>query len=183
MLQLLLSIVDESDHEKITYLYKHFHDDMIRFAKHRLYMAHVPNYGMDAEDAVQDAFLKISKYIKSVNLDVSDRELKAYMLSIVSNAVADQLKKMERVENIDDHFDIKSDENFVEELMIQEQYGEVVTAIEQMDEKYRVVLLYRFGQGYDVKQIAEMLGIPEKTVYTRILRAQKKLRELVKGEE
>lgn len=179
MLQLLLSFADESDHEKIIYIYKHYHDEMVRFAKHRLYMARVANYETDAEDVVQDSFLKITKYIKSINLDVSERELKSYILSIVSNVLADRFKKAEHVEDLEDHFDIKSDDNFVEELTILERYKKVVAAIEKMEEKYRLALVYHFYKGFSVKEMAELFEVPEKTIYTRISRAQKKLKEML----
>jgi RNA polymerase sigma-70 factor (ECF subfamily) len=155
---------------------------MVRLAKRRLHLAHASNCALDAEDVVQNAFVKITKYIKSVNIDVSEKELKSYVLSIVANAVNDFLKKQTDVENLDDYLNTQGEDNFVEDLMIHEQYERVVAMIEQMDEKYRLVLLYRFSKGYQIKQIAELLDVPEKTVYTRISRAQKILREMVKKE-
>ena len=67
MLQFLLSIADEKDHAKIEYLYNRYHEDMIRFARYRLRQKKMPNYELDAEDAVQNAFLKITKYIDKVD--------------------------------------------------------------------------------------------------------------------
>ena len=65
MLALLLSLADESDHDKIVYLYEKFHDMMVRAAKRKLAMARIPNYADVAEDAVQNAFVKLTMYIKS----------------------------------------------------------------------------------------------------------------------
>jgi len=54
----LLSITDESNHGKITYLYNNYHDDMIRLAKSRLKKHGCTNYEFDAEDIVQDVLKK-----------------------------------------------------------------------------------------------------------------------------
>ena len=45
------------------YIYSHFHDDMIRLAKSRLKNAGYCNYELEAEEVVQESFIKIIKYI------------------------------------------------------------------------------------------------------------------------
>lgn len=61
MLQFLLSISDESNHSKIEYLYNRYQKEMMRVAKSRLKQLGMPNYEIDAEDVVQNAFVKIAK--------------------------------------------------------------------------------------------------------------------------
>ena len=60
MLQFLLSITDESNHEKIMYLYNKYHDPMINYAVSKFKNMNRCNYAYDAEDAVQSAFVKIT---------------------------------------------------------------------------------------------------------------------------
>lgn len=181
MLEFLLSIADESDHEKIIYLYNQFHHDMMRYARRQLFMAKAPNASSRAEDVVQNAFVKITLYIKAIDFTVSERQLRSYVLSIVSNEVINELKDHEYYDDIDDHVNKASDESFVKDFMIHERYTEVVAAIEQLKEKYRLAILYRFCKGYSIKEMAELFGIPEKTVYTRVERAQKMLKEMLGG--
>ena len=88
MLQFLLSIADEKDHAKIEYLYQQYHSDMLRIAKSRLRQKGMPNYELDAEDAVQNAFFKITKYIHRIDFTAEGKEIKAYVLKIVSNEVS-----------------------------------------------------------------------------------------------
>ncbi len=182
MLQFLLSIADESDHDKILYIYQHFHNDMIRHARHQLYKANVPDYLSKSEDVVQNAFVKISLYIKAINFSVSEKELKGYVLSIVSHEVINELNDQKYFDDIDECVNVASDDDYVDNLMIQERYDEVVAAIERMDEKYRLALVYRFYKEYSIKEMAELFGVPKKTVYTRIRRAQRLLKDLL-GEE
>ena len=55
-----------------------YHDDMIRFAKGRLKQKRIPSYEIDAEDAVQNSFVKIIKYIDMINLSAPEK-IKSYV--------------------------------------------------------------------------------------------------------
>ena len=48
-----------------------------------------------------------------------------------------------------------------------------------MDEKYSITLMYRYSSSMSVKEIADLMGISEKTVYTRISRGKQKLLEML----
>ena len=50
-------------------------------------------------------------------------------------------------------------------------------AVGELDEKYRLVLVLRMVQELPVSEIALILGINEKTVYTRLYEALRKLRK------
>ena len=181
MLFFLFIISDEKDHFKIEYIYNHFHDDMIRFAKYRLKKAGLPNYEMDAEDAVQNAFLKITKYIHAIDIDVNRNELKSYVLTIVSNETSNITADYTYFEDFDDHIEELRDDEFYEHMRINERYEEVVETIKKLDDKYSIILLYRYRNNMSVSQIAELMGLPDKTVYTRLERGKKLLLKLLGG--
>ena len=48
--------------------------------------------------------------------------------------------------------------------------------------KYRVPLLLFYYEGYSTAEIASILGIPEKTVSTRLFRAKARLKDDLKEE-
>lgn len=182
MLQFLLSIADEKDHAKIEYLYNRYHEDMIRFARYRLRKKKMPNYELDAEDAVQNAFLKITKYIDKVDFTVGDKGLRAYVLKIVSNEVSGIVSDYIYFDDIDEYSNTLEYGDFFEQMRIQERYDEVVEEIDRLDEKYSIPLSLRYGEEMETKEIAHLMGLPEKTVYTRISRAKKLLVEKINGE-
>ncbi|MBR7099292.1 MAG: RNA polymerase sigma factor [Clostridia bacterium] len=182
MLQFLLSIADEKDHAKIEYLYNQYHDDMLRFAKYRLRQKGMPNYELDAEDAVQNAFLKITKYIHKVDFTVGEKGIRAYVLKIASNEVSGLISDYTFFENIEEYNDTMGDGDFFEQMRIKERYDEVVEEIGRLDEKYSISLSLRYGENMGTKEIADLLGVSEKTVYTRIDRAKKLLVEKLNGE-
>lgn len=92
MLCLLMAAADESDREKIVYIYTAYHDDMIKFAKHRLRNAGVANCDGDAEDVVQNTFLKIVRNIDTVDTAGGDKKLRAYLLTIVSDKLGHHIQ-------------------------------------------------------------------------------------------
>ena len=60
MLQFLLTICDEEYHSRIEYIYNRFHDDMMRFAFSRFKTINSRDPLLNAEDAVQRAYLRIT---------------------------------------------------------------------------------------------------------------------------
>lgn len=52
-------------------------------------------------------------------------------------------------------------------------------ALAQLSEEYRMVVVLRLVEGYSVMETADMLGIPQGTVASRLARAQKQLRKLI----
>lgn len=179
MLSFLLSITDESNHSRIIYLYNTYHDDMIKLAKYRLKKSGLPNYELDSEDVVQNAFVKISKYINSIDFEVCEKELKAYVLSIVANESKNAVNEYKYFDDIESHEEDLSDDDFFERIEIKETYDMVIEQIKHMDEKYSITLLFHYSEDMSVKEIADLMGISEKTVYTRITRGKRLLLELI----
>ena len=73
------------------------------------------------------------------------------------------------------------DYNIIDELDMQENYEKVVKAVEELDEKYSTTLFLYFDKEMSIKEIANMMGISEKTVYTRFERGKKLLINKIKG--
>ena len=110
---------------------------------------------------------KIMNKINSISLE--EKNLKAYIFSIVANECVNHMRE---VEYCDELCENQSDEDFFEKLHIKDRYAEIVRAIEDLDDKYSIVMLFRYRDEMDVKSIAALLGLPEKTVYTRLLRGK-----------
>lgn len=183
MLLFLISQVDREDKPKIEYLFDRYHNAMMRIAKERLKRAGIKSYESDAEDVLQNAFLKICKYIKKIDLGASEKELRAYVLSIAANEANSFIADYKRVDPLGDEYCDVSDKDFFESLSIRENYDQVVKAIGELDEKYSLTLLYHYFQDMSVKDIAGLMGISEKTVYTRLSRGKKLLIAAVEGKK
>ena len=182
LLSFFLMICGDDIKEKIEHIYKTYHRDMLRYAKGQLKKMNVPDYEAEAEDVVQNAFLKIIRYSERIRFDRGDDAVKSYVFAIVLNEAINNVNEYTATVNIDDCFEVSTEDEFFEQLPIKEDYEKVLKAIEKLDDKYRYTLMYRYTHEMGVKEIAELMGIPEKTVYTRLERGRKQLLALLEKE-
>ncbi len=117
----------------------------------------------DAEDAVQDVFLKlISKQPKFNN---SEHE-KAWLLRVTINTSKNMLKSSSR-----------NNVPITDEMPFFDEGSELLTVVMSLPERYRTVIHLYYYEGYSIKEIAAILKLPKATVGTRLARA----RNLLKG--
>ncbi len=183
MLSFLYTLIDDNERPKIEYIYNKFHNDMVRLAKSKLRRMGVPNYDLDAEDTVQRSFIKIAKYLGSINFNVGDGPLKSYIFSVVTNEARETRKEYTHTDDIEEYAEKLTDDEFILSMQIHERYEQVVAAIRRMDDKYSTILLFRFCEEMTIPEIAQLLELPEKTVYTRLERGKKILLETIEKED
>ena len=177
MLQFLLTLTDESNYGKIEHIYNTYHDYMMRYAVSKFKSMGKNNFVYDAEDAVQNAFMKITKYIDNIDFSRGDVDVKNYCLTILSNEIFNILSENEEIYEFDEEFCSNAEYNFIEELELKEKYHEIVQAIKNLDERYSTTLYLAFCKEMTPNEIADMMGISVKTVYTRLARGKKTLLE------
>lgn len=180
MLSFILSVTPLEYRDKITYLYELFHDDMLRLARARLKKANDADPYHNAEDVVQNCFIRIIEYYEIIDFESDDKRLKAYVLTTTVNECSRFIKKQEYYEELQDIED-PDEGDFLEEIITKEMYAEAVNVIENMDEIYSIPLFYYFVCEMSPKKIAEFMNLSEKTVYTRISRGKAKLIEEFNG--
>ena len=93
------------------------------------------------------------------------------------------LSDKESFDDIDNYSETLPDEEFFERLQINLRYDSVVEKIKSLDEKYSITMLLHYCEEMDVRAIANLMEIPEKTVYTRLQRGKHLLLESVTAED
>ena len=74
-------------------------------------------------------------------------------------------------------------EDYAETLGFEDKsYLDLFCAVMKLDKKYRAPLLLFYYEGYSTQEIADLLGLPGKTVSTRLFRAKTKLKVYLKEE-
>lgn len=129
-----------------------------------------------AEDLTQDVFLKFSVSLPQYK---EQNKLKSYLFAIAVNSSNDYFRrnKEELVENNFDYISYKT--QFEKEL---EKAQAVKNAVMSLSPKQRDVVVLRYYHDMKIKEIAEVLGIPQATVKTQLYRGEKNLKNLLKGE-
>lgn len=131
----------------------------------------------DAKDAMQEGFLKAF-----LNLDnyKPKATFGAWLKRIIINQCLDALKKRKiefsEVEVSELQTTNEDDWNFDNAIT----KNDVVKAIEQLNEKHKVVITLYLIEGYNHTEISEILDIPIKTSRTHLRRGKLKLQELLK---
>jgi RNA polymerase sigma factor (sigma-70 family) len=133
---------------------------------------------VEAEDVMQEGFLKAFQHIGTYSGNVS---FGSWLKKIIINCSLDVLRKNKiEFENIDDIKKLEAEENdFAEESIVAHQVEEVKLAIARLPEGYRIVLSLYLLEGYDHDEIAEITGISASTSRSQLVRAKKKLLELL----
>jgi RNA polymerase sigma-70 factor (ECF subfamily) len=130
-----------------------------------------------AEDVMQDAFIKAFKNMNSYKNEVA---FGAWLKRIVINQSIDYLKKRKlEFVSIDEEVNYKIDED---DWSIGQNISaeHIVAQIKALKDKYRLVLTLYLLEGYDHKEIGQILNITENTSRTHLLRGKKILKEQLK---
>ncbi|MGS2763958.1 RNA polymerase sigma factor [Sinomicrobium sp. M5D2P9] len=153
-------------------LYRQYCDAMFCVAKR--YLANRE----DAEDAVQESFIKVFKKLHQYREEVA---FGAWLKRIVINHCLDRIKtEREKLLSLDEgYIDIAEEENgdwLVKDNVTSKM---VIYAIERLPESCRYVVMLFLLEGYDHEEIAQILGITEVNSRTLLFRGKKRLREIL----
>ncbi|MGI6006812.1 MAG: RNA polymerase sigma factor [Ruminococcus sp.] len=121
----------------------------------------------EAADAISDTILACWEKLPNLK---QDRYFKTWMTRILINKCNDMLQKKKRLVFTEEVPEGASYEIGYENLEWQE-------ALKSLDEKYRLVVMLYYGEGFRTSEIADILDISESTVRTRLARARERLAE------
>ena len=134
----------------------------------------------DADDAVQDAYVRAQRYFDSCRGDA-----RAWLLAIVRNVSFDIIKERGEKQSNDFANDHEPDETHhatdsgpEQSLSGKQEAERINSALRALPVEYREVLVLREIEGYSYREIAHIAGIRIGTVMSRLSRARRQLIEL-----
>lgn len=136
-----------------------------------------------AEDAVQDAFIALTRHMDKIQ-SLESPSTKKFLMTVTKSKAIDILRKKNKhpaysFEEQDE--DIQGEvRDILDEYLSQTGYEELLRCISNLDEIYRVVFEYKYVHQLKEIEIADLLNITQKTVNVRIFRARKKLQQMIK---
>lgn len=177
--------------------YQNLHQDIIekcldgnRVGQYELYKLYskamynvalrITNDEMEAEDVLQDSFVNAFRNLSSYKGTAS---FGSWLKRIVVNNAINLVKKRRiDFESVDDYGDF--DDRYESNSAVESRYDllNVKRGIDQLPEGYKTVLTLYLIEGYDHKEISEILGITESTSKSQFNRSKKKLREILKDQ-
>lgn len=125
------------------------------------------NNDEDAADAIQDTILT---YFEKLHTLKKPEYFRTWMIRILINECNSIRRHYSNLNLQEDFADIPQSDMSIAEFEFKEM-------LETVDEKYRVVLILHYVEGFKLSEIAAILELNENTVKTRIARARQQLRE------
>jgi RNA polymerase sigma-70 factor, ECF subfamily len=130
-----------------------------------------------AEDIVADTFLKALRAVE--RYDETRGAARSWLLAIARNLVQDHRRRgrVRQYVALGTMGDLVADGPSPEEqLLRKEEVGRVLDALADLGDDDREIVSLRYGSGLDGREVAEVLGISEANVRTRLWRALKRLK-------
>ncbi len=131
----------------------------------------------DAEDAVQETFLRVHRSGELPNV----REVKSWLARIAFRVALDGIQRRPKAqvgELTEAGFQARSEEADAEGLLLQQEQAAILSRlITTLPEELRHTLVLSTVEEMSSVEIGKVLGVPEATVRTRLFRARQVLKE------
>lgn len=128
-----------------------------------------------AEDATQETFLKAIRYLDSY---AHRGKFKAFVYKIAVNVCVD-ISRKRTMEQLPE--DLLGNDDGLEQVDAEANFSSM---LRDLSNQQREVVLLRFAHDLRIREIAEVLGVPMRTVQSRLRSALKRIeRDMAKGED
>ena len=139
----------------------------------------------DTEDVVSHIFMKVFSNLR--RFDPEKSAMKTWIFRIAKNVMIDHYRKRRASLSLDGCTDAAADEMQVHfdaqyEYFCQPRRQMILEALQQLPERDRMLIYYRYYLHMRNRELARMLGMKENTVSAALHRARVKLRDLLADE-
>lgn len=177
MLMTYLSMLDTEEDKNI---FEEFHDAYSTLMYRKAYG--ILKDSKLAEDAVQESFIRIIKIFDKFPKNKCPQTRNKFV-NIVRAVSIDIYRKRKRQQTIS-YDEIEG--SIIDELAVTDDILEGMefeSYLFKLPASYYAILSLKYDDGYSYKEIAGILNITEENVKKRLMRARKKLKEVINGQE
>lgn len=121
----------------------------------------------DAEDVVQEALLTSYERLHTLQ---DEEKFKPWLMRILVNQAKMYIRKNSRIVYI-------GNEEEIDQVTAKNNYEEIWDVVLSLNSKLSLVVILYYSQGYSVKEISKIAGIPAGTVKSRLSKARELLRK------
>ena len=171
MLSIVLSSVDMTADDK-----NKFEDIYYRYKNALFHQAiNIVKNEKDAEDILQEAFIKIAKNINSIK-DVKSKETISFLIVITKNTAYDYIRRSSKIVELPlSETEGAIDEGALSDLVSNIEYQEIVSIIRSIPSPYNEVLYLHYVKDYSIKKTAAILNKKSATVKMQLVRGKRML--------
>jgi RNA polymerase sigma-70 factor (ECF subfamily) len=155
---------------EVAKIYKQFNSELLGYVKSKVRSKE------DAEDILQNVFIKISSNLEKLNEEV---KLKNWLFTITRNAIIDYYRTKAKVKQVTVAGDIEND-------ILEEKDPDPTKGLDQcmstmiglLPEEYRDIIIDSEIKGLKQKDLADMYGIAYPSMRSRVQRGRERLKQL-----
>jgi RNA polymerase sigma-70 factor, ECF subfamily len=143
--------------------------------------SYVRNYHL-AEDLTQDVFLRALTKMESFR---GQSSVRTWLLSITANRCKDYLRSWSAKHEVADSEPMEksiSNQDIASEVEQKLEQDKLWQAVAKLPVKYREVVILSYKRDLSGQETAEVLGLSEQTVRTRLYRARGMLKDILEKE-
>ncbi|MBB3837043.1 RNA polymerase sigma-70 factor (ECF subfamily) [Runella defluvii] len=130
----------------------------------------------EAEEILNESFLKVFQHIDRYDLT---QPFKAWLRTIVVNTAISYYRKHQKFHGeigLDNIHEPSNDASVIDQISAEE----ILALVQQLKPIYRTVFTMHVVDGYQLREIADVLNFNEATVRSHFSRARTRLQELIK---
>ncbi|BDR80473.1 DNA-directed RNA polymerase sigma-70 factor [Clostridium tetani] len=133
----------------------------------------------EAEDIVQDSFIKAIEYMDGVAVD----KLSSWLFKVALNNYYNRIKKnriysKSSIDDVGMYMDISSDINIEKNLLSKEKSNDIKLCLNSLKEKSKSLLILKYDMELSYREILILLGIKEDTIKTYLYRARNEFKKV-----
>lgn len=134
----------------------------------------------DAEDMVQEAYLKLWKRRDELPTDI--RSVEAYCVTLIKNVCYDTLRlsRLDEDGRSPEELNIATESNVIKEVEQKDEVRHVMKLINKLPDQQRKVMLMRDVDDRPYEEIEQATGLSPINIRVLLSRARKKIREQFK---
>jgi RNA polymerase sigma factor (sigma-70 family) len=168
--ELMLQIVS-GDQAAFSELYHRYKDRMYYYFYRML-----GNSSEQANDFLQELFLKLIEKPESYNSSFS---FKTWLYSVANNMCKNEYRRLNVRQGYQEFDAMQPKLDFLNETTIEpeQMIEKIFQTLNQLGKEHRSAFLLRYREGFSIKEVAEILELPEGTVKSRLFYAKKLLAE------
>ena len=136
----------------------------------------------EAEDIMQEAFIRVWKYAANWNPERGARFV-TWFYRVVMNLSIDVKRKRKPTIELDEAFEIKANGPEPDESLSDKQMAAgLAAALEHLPQRQKIAITLCYFQGLGNREAAEILEITTGAIESLLVRGRKRMAELLKGQ-
>lgn len=170
----LVQRAQQGDKDAFGLIYKRYYEKIYRYCRINTGSVEV------AQDICQESFVKAFKAIKKFKTDGNSWSIQAFLFKIARNLIIDASRKKKELK-LEEFENLESDEDLIDIIDRKEDTRKIRWAMEKLPDEEKQIVILKYFEDMESREIAEVLGIKDGAVRVRIHRVLEKLKIIFEG--